>query len=240
MKHRVFVVLAVILISVSPMFAQQVGRPDAARVGELEVVDTDAGETARRTVATELVQTLLIDDFETAGEWASYMPRDYGVTRAMRREGGPRELFGEDNRYVLGVKTEFMRRDWSWISINPARPTKVKGITKSLSVWVVGRNYRHTLSFVVRDYLDRLRVLSAERMIWVGWKKVVLNVPDTVEQENYKVTEERGLTFVGFRVDFNPEDMLGRPYYIYFDYLTADTDLFTEQSQNPDDMLDSW
>ncbi len=210
------------------------------RAGELEIVNTNANQTADKKVATELVKTLLIDDFETPGEWSSFMPRDFGVTRAMRRDGGPSQIQSDKNKYVLGVKTEFMKREWSWLSVTPAQPTKVKGITKSLSVWVVGRNYRHTLSFVIKDYLGHVKYLTAERMIWVGWKPVSINIPDTIQQENYKISEDRGITFVGFRIDFEPEDMMGRPYYIYFDYLTADTDLFSEQNQNPDDMMDSW
>jgi hypothetical protein len=237
MKYRIFILLMVFgLISVSA-FAQQVGIEKSTA---LEIINTNAAESADKKVATELVQTLLVDDFETAGEWSAFIPRDYGIAMAIRRDGAPKDMLSERNKYVLGIKVDFMKRDWSWVSINPAKPIKIKGITKTLSIWVVGRNYKHTLIVVLKDYLDKLKYLRSEKMIWVGWKKVNINIPDTIEQENYKITEDRGITFMGFRIEFDPDDMLGRPFYTYFDYLTADADLFSEKNQNPDDMMDNW
>ncbi len=240
MKIRILCLGLMFGLLAAAAYGQQLGRPDANRVGDLEVLATNLYDSSDKRVATELVQTLLVDDFEMAGEWAAFIPRDFGIATAIRREGAPRDLASERNKYVLGVRVEFMKRDWSWVSITPVRPIKIKGLTKTLSCWVVGRNYRHTLFFVIRDYLERTRFVRAEKMIWVGWKKVNVNIPDTIEQENYKVSEERGITFIGFRIDFEPDDMLGRPFYSYYDYLTADTDLFTERNQNPDDMLDNW
>jgi len=237
MKVKIAILIMVFGFLAGSLFAQQTG---IQRAGELQIINTNASETADKKVATELVQTLLVDDFETAGEWAAFIPRDYGVSMAIRREGAPRDLLTEKNKYVLGIKVEFMKRDWSWVTITPAKPIKIKGLTKTVSIWAVGRNYKHVLELVVRDYLDRPKYIKSERLIWVGWKKVNINIPDTIEQENYKITEDRGLTFLGFRIEFEPDDMLGRPFYTYLDYLTADTDLFSERNQNPDDMMDNW
>ncbi|MCX7821681.1 MAG: flagellar filament outer layer protein FlaA [Brevinematales bacterium] len=238
MKKIYVIVFSIVMFG--SLFAQQVGNSDYKRVGELEIINTNAGEKSDKKVATELVQTVLVEDFETAGEWTAFMPRDYGIATSMRREGSPRDLESDRNRYVLGVKVEFMKRDWSWATVVPAKPVKIKGITKTVTVWVVGRNYKHTISLILKDYLDRLRFVKSERLIWTGWKQVNINIPDTIEQENYKITEDRGITFIGFRLDFEPEDILGRPFYTYFDYMTADVDLFSETKQNPDDMLDHW
>jgi len=235
-----FFVVGLFIFIFSVNYAQQVERSDRSRIGELEIINTNARESADKKVATELVQTVLVDDFETAGEWAAFMPRDFGFATAMRREGAPRDLASDRNKYVLGVKIEFMKRDWAWATVVPARPVKIKGITKTVSVWVVGRNYKHILSLMLKDYLDRMRFIRAEKLIWIGWKQVNINIPDTIDQENYKISEDRGITFVGFRLDFDPDDILGRPFYTYFDYLTADVDLFAETKQNPDDMLDHW
>lgn len=240
MKQKITVFIFGLLILCGTAFGQQVGKSDIQRQGELEIINTNAGANSDKKVATELVQTLLVDDFETAGEWSAFIPRDYGVAVAMRREGGPRDLVSDKNRYVLGIKVEFMKRDWSWCSITPAKAIKIKGLTKTISIWLVGRNYKHNLNLVLKDYLDRMKYIKSERMIWVGWKQVNINIPDTIEQENYKISEDRGVTFLGFRVEFDPDDMLGRPFYTYMDYLTADTDLFSERNQNPDDMMDNW
>jgi hypothetical protein len=216
-------------------FSQSVSDKAKGMEVALPVIDTNAG-----LGGNQLLQRFLVEDFESSGEWTSFMPRDYGVTMAMVRPGGPMKITNGNNLYVLGVKTEFMKRDWSWITITPPKPIKIPGITKSLNVWVVGRNYRHKLILILRDYLDRMKFLDGEKLIWTGWKLVSVQIPTTIEQDNYKITEERGITFLGFRIDFSPEDILGTPFYIYFDYLTADTDIFSEVNQNPDDMWDNW
>ena len=233
-------IIVVFLLTFGILYSQQVGGSDYQRVNVLEIINTNAKQSEDKKVATELVQTVLVEDFETAGEWSAFMPRDFGITYAMRREGGPRDLISDRNKYVLGVKVEFMKRDWGWATINPAKPIKIKGITKTVSLWVVGRNYKHSLSLVLKDYLDRLRLIKSERLIWIGWKQLNINIPDIIDQENYKISEDRGITFIGFRLDFEPDDILGRPFYTYLDYMTADVDLFSETKQNPDDMVDFW
>ena len=104
MKYRLWFLLTVFIVIGSLAYGQQVGKTDVQRGGELEVINTNASDASDKKVATELVQTLLVDDFETAGEWSANTPRDFGIAMAMRREGAPRDLASEKNRYVLGVK----------------------------------------------------------------------------------------------------------------------------------------
>lgn len=187
-----------------------------------------------------LLATLLIEDFESSGEWSSFIARDYGLSMAMRRQGSPIDVTNDNNNYVLGVKTEFMRRDFSWLTITPAQGVAIKGVTKTLSVWIAGRGYTHQLSFIIRDYIGDMKTLPSDDMTHIGWKEVELQIPTTIDQENYKISDERGITFEGFRIDFDPEDMMGRPFYIYFDWMTSETDIFNEGHGNEDDMLDNW
>lgn len=235
MKDKFGYILVILFLLMGTLgYSQMVGKANMARVGDLSILDTAES-------STNIINRLLVDDFESAGEWSSFMPRDYGITMAMIRQGAPVSLQSPSNQYVLGVKTEFMKRDWSWITITPARPTRIKGLTKNLTVWVAGRAYQHTLTVVLRDYMGYLKFLSSEdKLTWIGWRPVKFQIPDSIKQEDYKVSEERGITFIGFRVDFNPEDIKGSPFYIYFDWLTAYVGLFNEEHRDEDDMLDNW
>jgi hypothetical protein len=47
------------------------------------------------------------------------------------------------------------------------------------------------------------------------------------------------LKVLGFKVECDPVETFGS-YYIYFDDLRAVTDLFAEDSRDPDDMVDFW
>ena len=55
--------------------------------------------------------------------------------------------------------------------------------------------------------MENPKRLKGEEMRWVGWKQVKIIIPDTIQQENYKVTEERGITFLAFEIYFAPEDI---------------------------------
>jgi hypothetical protein len=48
-----------------------------------------------------------------------------------------------------------------------------------------------------------------------------------------------GLQILGFLIEPDMMEAYGT-YYVYFDDLRAYTDLFAEQSRDPDDMVDSW
>ena len=100
MKIRVLLVFVLITSGSVLLYSQQIGRSDIQRAGEFEVVNTNAGASASTDVGTELIQTLLIDDFEYAGEWNAFMQRDEGFAVSMKREGSPKELANENNRFV--------------------------------------------------------------------------------------------------------------------------------------------
>lgn len=148
-----------------------------------------------------------------------------------------------DNKYVLGVRVEFMKRGYNWFTITPPQPIKIPGICKQISCWVVGRGYRHWLWIMIRDYHGRRRYLSAMRpLIHKGWRKILFPIrADQIVQEDYKVTDPKkvGITFDGFLVQCDPMESRGK-YYIYFDLLTAQVDLYFEFNRDDDDMRDFW
>jgi hypothetical protein len=79
-----------------------------------------------------------------------------------------------------------------------------------------------------------------------GWKQLTVAVPaqapdgrNGIIQRNYHYNNQMGLKIVGFRIDVDPMEAFGS-YYIYLDDIRAVTDLFAEESRDPDDMVDSW
>ncbi len=242
MLRKLFTASIIIAVFTGYGVSQQV-QDNPSKLQGYQVQSEQPTETPDKDTAEQLVYTILLDDFERAGEWHAEIPIDFGTALAMRREGCPKQLqkLGDKNRYVLGVKFQFVRRGFAWATIMPPKEIKIPGITKSISLWVVGRNYKHTLKIIIRDLLGRLQYLTVGRLTHTGWKLMIVNIPDTVIQDNYKVSEDRGISFVGLVIEFDPEDISTRkPFYVYFDYLTAKSDLFVERFQNPDDMVDNW
>lgn len=231
---RVLLFAALVLIATFSVSAQDAG-PDAAAIG----VDT----------AQQRLQEISISKFEDAGFWRVYMPIDQGIIESRRFVGGPNDKqplpeeeaigIATPDEHVLGVKASFFRRGNSEIFIQPIRPLQVPGITKTIQVWVVGRNFNHRLNVIVGDFFGNVNVLNMGTLNFSGWREMTVAVPPTLVQRDFHYNDRMGLQILGFMIEPDLLETFGT-YYVYFDGLRVLTDLFAEESRDPDDMVDSW
>jgi hypothetical protein len=239
MKRYIIVVLLTAIAGLA--FAQQdeVGNGAAAE-------DRLGIETAQQKL-----KEISVEKFEHDGFWRSYMSSDQGYTTSRLFEGSPLnkkpipEEEGMDipDRYVLGTRVDYLHRGHSSFTIYPRRPIPIEGITKTISVWAAGRNFNHDLVLLIQDFFGRNYELYVGKLNFQGWKQLTVAVPPESEsgivQRNYHYNNQMGIKIVGFRVDVDPMEAFGS-YYVYLDDLRAVTDLFAEESRDPDDMVDSW
>ena len=238
MKTRLTITLLAFAALVSgPAFAQNVvaGTPNPADIGKDQ--------------AQQLLKEVSIDKFEDAAFWEASMPLDMGIVSAKRLGGSPagkqpipdESSLGikEEDKYVLGVKVSFFRRGDSFFVIHPATPLAVEGIVKTISVWVVGRNFNHTLKVIFEDYAGQQKEISMGTLNFVGWKKLTVAIPPSIQQAEFHYAYRTGIRIRGFEVDTDPLDSYG-VYYLYLDDLRAVTDLFGESKRDVDDMSDGW
>ena len=208
----------------------------------------DPGELGLDT-AQQNLQEISINRFEDPGFWLSSIPADRGLVLHRRVAGGPDDkqpIPGEveagieaTDENVIGMRINFYRRGGTTISLRPTRPLAVPGIVKTLSLWVVGRNTNHHLSIVLEDYFGNVNVLPLGRLNFSGWKQLTVAVPPSLRQRDSRFTTETGIRVLGFVIDTDINESYGT-FYIYFDDLRAITDLFAEESRDPDDMVDNW
>ncbi|TVR68961.1 MAG: flagellar filament protein FlaA [Spirochaetaceae bacterium] len=234
MNKTVFLVVLVTLVFATGAFGQET-QPDPAAFG----LDS----------AQQNLQEISIDRFEDPGFWISSIAADKGLIMHRRVAGGPMDKepipaeveagIEPVDDFVIGVRTDFYRRGAATVSLRPVRPIAVPGIVKTLSVWVVGRNFNHRLSIVLEDYFGNINVLPMGRLNFSGWKQLTVAVPPTLMQRNPHYNTETGVRIRGFVIDTAIEETYGT-YYVYFDDLRAVTDLFGEESRDPDDMVDNW
>jgi hypothetical protein len=251
MKKACIVLLALVAASgvalaQTPAPAAEVGAPDPNKIG----VDT----------AQQKLKEVSVDQFEAAGFWDAKISNDDGIATSRLFEGRPAgsaaepvadpRYVGQDpkivNKYVFGARTDFYQRGYNEIFVNAKRPIPIEGITKIVSVWVIGRNYNHTLYLELQDFFGNEFELQMGKLNFQGWKKMTVAIPPQnpdgrtgIVQRNYHYTSHMGLKVKGFRVQCDPEEAYGS-YYIYFDDLRAVTDLFSEDSRDQDDMPDTW
>ncbi len=215
--------------------AQDAGEPNAAQIG----IDS----------AQQKLQEVSVSKFEDAGLWYGVMAADEGIVQLRRFEGSPLDKepiegevaagIQESDDYVLGAKVSFYRRGMNSFSIRPVRPLPIEGITKTISVWVAGRNTNHVLQMEISDHFGNVAYINMGKLNFVGWKKVTVSVPPTIVQRDYHYNNKMGITIQGFNVLCDLDETYGT-YYIYLDDLRAVSDLFAEDSRDVDDILDSW
>ncbi len=240
MKSRLVVpLLLASLVLAVPVFSQAqnvtAGQPNPQAIGKDQ--------------AQQLLQEVSVSKFEDAALWGAGMPLDEGVIELKRLEGSPagkkpipeEAALGikEQDKYVLGVKVSFFHRGNSFFTIYPDRPLPIPGIIKTVSVWVVGRNYNHVLKLLFADSKGRAQEVTIGTLNFLGWKQLTVAIPPTIVQQDYHYGAASGIRITGFRVETDPLDTYG-VYYLYFDDLRAVTDLFGESKRDTDDMADGW
>ena len=207
------------------------------------IIGADSAKQALREVSVDL--------FEREGSWNARISSDNGVISSRLFDGSPAskepmaENEGVTDERVLGVKVEFFRRGINSFYVTAARPIPIEGITKTVSVWVTGRNQGHNLYLLVQDYFGNNFEIYMGSLAFSGWKKMTAAIPPSpdgergIVQQSAYYGEKPGLRIIGFRVDCDP--LLARgSYYLYFDDLRAVTDLYDMENRNEDDMIDNW
>ena len=218
-------------------------------------LDLDQIDASRIGVesAEQRLKEVSVDKFENEGSWTCSMSSDEGVIQGRLFDGAPKQkkpIPEEENlnlpdSKVYGTKVSFYRRGYNSFEVRSVKPIPVEGITKTVSVWVVGRSYPHVLKLILEDYMGQRFELYVGKLNHAGWKLMTVAVPPQnaagtgIVQKDYHYGTSMGLKVVGFRIECNPWEAYGN-YYIYFDDLRAVTDLYEVDLRDDDDMKDSW
>jgi hypothetical protein len=237
-------IISFFLLTAGFLFAQQ----------QTEIGATDP-ELLGIETAEQKLMWVSVDKFEHDGFWRSTMSSDDGYTTTrLFASPGPKgkepipEEEGLDipDKYVLGTRVDFIHRGHTSFTIYPTRPIPIEGLTKMVTVWVAGRNFKHEIKLLIQDFFGRNYEISFDKnLAFSGWQMLTANIPVSedgirgVVQRNYHYHNQMGIKIMGFRIDCDPMEAMGS-YYIYFDDLRAYTDLFAEHDRDEDDMADGW
>ncbi len=199
--------------------------------------------------AQQKLKEVSVSKFEDSGFWFANMARDEGLVFLRRFEGSPMDKepipgevdsgIEEQDQYVLGLKVNYFFRGYKSFALFPSRPLPIEGICKTISVWVIGRNFEHVLKVLVADFYGNRAEITMGKLNFSGWKKLTVAIPPSLKQWDYHDTSKMGIKVLGFKIETDPIESYGS-YYVYFDDLRAVTDLFSEESRDADDMIDSW
>lgn len=244
MKKIVFVLIC--FVSAFALIAQTNSEDLNLDAANPELIGNESAEQKLKEVSVE--------KFENEGTWTVAMSADEGIITGRLFNGSPaakKPIPAEEGKdipdeKVFGAKVEYFRRGHNTFFVSAVKPLPVEGITKTVSVWVVGRNYKHTLKLIVEDFWGKQFELYMGTLNHSGWKQMTVAIPPQnpsgkhgIIQKDYHYGNKMGLKIIGFKIECDPDDAYGS-YFIYFDDLRAVTDLYEIEVRDEDDMFDNW
>ncbi len=231
MKIRIITVCVLAILAALPA----AGQIDPSKIGKDQ--------------AQQQLVEVSISKLEDAAFWHGAMALDDGIVTLRSLPGSPaakkpaegdvQNRINEQDTRVLGVKVDFYHRGVVSFTVHPTAPIPVAGLSKTISVWIAGRNFNHTLKILLDDYFGRPMELTVGKLTFMGWKKLTVAVPPSITQTDYHFTYKDGIKITGFKIECDPLEAMGT-YYMYFDDIRVVTDLFGEARRDSDDMTDGW
>ena len=258
MRFLIITTLSVLVLGNSSLFAQQQNpqnqQQNPQNQGQNQVQNQAQQQANRRQpkIKTELVD-LTLNNFENAEDWRAFPTSPLNTTKAQKRpQRGPIEdtydptsltdqesrLFIPGQNHVLGVKAYFKVRGFDRVEVRPPHEYIIRGIGRQLSVWALGRNFRHTLYVKFRDYNGKIYKLRLGRLNYFGWRKLTIAIPGWVPQSVKYSLFNKNLKFVSLFVESDKHEPRGT-YYFYFDQLSMKIDK-TEESYPGSQLKDLW
>lgn len=228
MKGRFLVVLALIGCLPYALFAQ---------------------DAAKKEGDNKNIQEYVIDTFEVNSQWKAVVSSDLGFSTLRLLNGAPADKASQKKNLndqtdfadekVLGLKVDFVRRAFDEILIKPDSPIQIRGVVKSVSFWTIGRLYNHNISLLFTTYSGQKLVIPVGTMNHYGWKKMEVEIPESIVQTDPNYPCYGGMEFTGFLISLDAMEIRG-DYYIYFDDLRITSDIALESYNRPDDIEDIW
>jgi hypothetical protein len=216
-----------------------------------------------KTTAVEPLERVTLEDFEMAEDWRAKSTSPLGETKTLKmiQRGLIKDVFDENStpdaydiktgtysdakqeervgkNHILGVKTYFASRGFDRVEVSPPQEYIIKGKARQVSVWVLGRKYRHTLFAKFRDYKGNTHNIRLGRLDFFGWRKLTAPIPGFVPQSSRFSILDKNIRFVSLFVTSDAAEPAG-DFYFYVDDLEIKTD--KQESVYPGfEVKDNW
>ncbi|MCC6275776.1 MAG: endoflagellar filament sheath protein [Leptospiraceae bacterium] len=188
-----------------------------------------------------------LEDFEEAEDWRAKSTTPLGETKILKmiQRGTMKDVFDEktvpdalaneseqekqeqrtriNKNHILGVKTYFTNRGFDRVEVAPPHEYIIKGKARQVSVWVLGRKYRHTLFAKFRDYKGTTHNVRLGRLDFFGWRKLTATIPGYLPQSTRFALLDKNLHFVSLFVTSDVHE-IGGNFYFYLDDLEVRAD----------------
>lgn len=197
----------------------------------------------------DALERVTLDDFEDSEDWRAKSTNPVGETKTLKliQRGIIKDVFDEKSmpdskndkgeytpatpeqaekigkNHVLGVKTSFYNRGFDRVEVSPPQEFIIRGKARQISVWVLGRKYRHTLYAKFRDFKGNTHNIRLGRLDFFGWRKLTAPIPGFIPQSARYSLLDKNIRFVSLFVSSDVHEV-GGDFYFYVDDLEVRTD----------------
>jgi hypothetical protein len=197
------------------------------------------------------LRKIILDDFEESEDWRVKSTTPLGETKTLKlvQRGLMKDVFDEktvpdnggdkiEKNHILGVKTFFAAKGFDRVELYPPHEFIIKGKVRQISVWVLGRKYRHTLFAKFRDYKDTTHSVRLGKLDFFGWRKLTATIPGYIPQSTRFALLDKNLHFVSLFVTSDNHEVAG-DFYFYVDDLQVRADR-SESKYPGSEIKDNW
>lgn len=224
MRKKIILLAGLLCILAVPgVYSQQTG-------------NNQAGGNQQTGANPDPLEKLILENFEEAEDWRAKSTTPLGETKVLKmvQRGLMRDVFDEntvpdnggdqiEKNHILGVKTNYTVRGFDRVEVLPPHEYVVKGKARQLSIWALGRKFRHTLFAKLRDYRGNTHNIRLGRLDYFGWRKLTATIPGYVPQSTRFALLDKNLHFVSIFVVSDVHEVGGQ-FYFYVDDLEVRAD----------------
>lgn len=180
--------------------------------------------------------------------WVKAWPEEYfgnEVPEKGRGEffyGPPSEKETAATRYTdvsgssLGIYLAFNRPGYNFVELYPLAekdgkyektPIQFKGKVEQIDFWVWGSNYNYYMEMVLMDYRGVEHRLDLGTIRHIGWKNIVIQLPNYIPQSVVYIPSGKALSLVKLVIWTYPTEKVSGAY-LYLDHIKYLTDVREE------------
>ncbi len=223
---KILNVIILILFGVFNIYAQNNNQNNQNKSG-----NTIAGLYFPKDSTKQELKLVLVEDFENCDSWSAKLPVDQGFARVKKVLGAPKEVkdkYPKNSKYCLGIKEWTYHRGFNWCEIKPPRPIVINGNLKGLSIWALGRNYRHKLEIWIRNYQGVEYPIEMGSLNFKGWRQLSARIPMYIPYYTKYVPQYKSMEITKIIIRHDPNEINGI-FYLYLDNLEAIVDVYQDK-----------
>ena len=250
-------ILGIAIILMFPMLLKGQEQGQENQAPQSQEGQFSAGGPKSIDIAGQGLYIEVLEDFEDAEDWKAKSTSPIYPSKTLKLiQRGEIRSTSDDNssppleesyslsqspdnpNHILGVKGYFQDQGFDRVEVSPPQEYRIRGKARQFSIWVLGRNFRHTLYIKLRDYRGKIHKLRLGRLNFFGWRKLTAIVPGWLPQSIRYSLLGRNLHFVSLYVVSDYHEPRG-DFYFYLDGLKTLIDR-RNQEYPGSEIRDNW